>query len=44
MTMRPQEGCLDILWHHAEEPQETLFVTSRKEWTSPFETEDQEAK
>jgi DNA invertase Pin-like site-specific DNA recombinase len=32
MTMRPQEGRLDILWHHAEEPQETLFFTSRFDW------------
>jgi hypothetical protein len=29
MIMRPQEGRLDILWHHAEEPQEMLFLTSR---------------
>jgi hypothetical protein len=32
MVMRPQEGRLDILWHHAEEPQETVFVTSRFDW------------
>jgi hypothetical protein len=32
MTMRPQEGGLDILWQHAEEPQETLFMTSRFDW------------
>ena len=32
MVMRPQEGRLDILWHHAEEPQETMFVTSRFDW------------
>jgi DNA invertase Pin-like site-specific DNA recombinase len=32
MVMRPQEGRLDILWHHAEEPQETLFFTSRFDW------------
>lgn len=32
MVMRPQEGRLDILWHHAEEPQETLFMTSRFDW------------
>jgi DNA invertase Pin-like site-specific DNA recombinase len=32
MTMRPQEGRLDILWHHAEEPQETLFYTNRFDW------------
>jgi hypothetical protein len=32
MTMRPQEGRLDILWHHAEEPQETLFMTNRFDW------------
>ncbi|MBR0819231.1 recombinase family protein [Bradyrhizobium liaoningense] len=32
MTMRPQEGRLDILWHHADEPQETLFMTNRFDW------------
>ncbi|MBW5435665.1 recombinase family protein [Bradyrhizobium canariense] len=32
MVMRPQEGRLDILWHHAEEPQETLFMTNRFDW------------
>jgi DNA invertase Pin-like site-specific DNA recombinase len=29
MVMRPQQGTLDIYWHHAEEPQETLFITKR---------------
>ena len=28
MVMRPQEGRLDVLWHHAEELQETLFMTT----------------
>ena len=32
MIMRPQVGRLDILWHHAEEAQETLFMTSRFDW------------
>jgi DNA invertase Pin-like site-specific DNA recombinase len=32
MIMRPQEGRLDILWHHAEEPQETAFITTRFDW------------
>jgi DNA invertase Pin-like site-specific DNA recombinase len=32
MVMRPQEGRLDILWHHAEEPQEAVFITSRFDW------------
>jgi len=32
MIMRPQEGRLDILWHHADEAQETLFFTSRFDW------------
>ncbi|MCK1345927.1 recombinase family protein [Bradyrhizobium sp. CW11] len=32
MIMRPRDGRLDILWHHAEEPQETLFMTSRFDW------------
>jgi DNA invertase Pin-like site-specific DNA recombinase len=32
MVMRPQERRLDILWHHADEAQETLFFTSRFDW------------
>lgn len=32
MSMRPKEGRLDILWHHADEPQETVFITSRFDW------------
>jgi hypothetical protein len=32
MIMRPQEGRLEIHWHHAEEPQEVRFVTSRFDW------------
>jgi hypothetical protein len=32
MVMRPQEGRLEIHWHHAEEPQETAFITSRFDW------------
>jgi hypothetical protein len=32
MIMRPQEGRLDIQWHHADEAQETLFFTSRFDW------------
>jgi hypothetical protein len=32
MIMRPQEGRLDILWHHADEAQETVFITSRFDW------------
>jgi DNA invertase Pin-like site-specific DNA recombinase len=32
MVMRPQEGQLDIYWHHADAPQETLFITSRFDW------------
>jgi hypothetical protein len=35
MVMRPAEGALEIYWHHAEEPQEVYFATSR--WRSPFE-------
>jgi DNA invertase Pin-like site-specific DNA recombinase len=42
MVMKPKEGVLEIYWHHAEEPQTVVFVTSRKDWTSPFETEDHE--
>lgn len=41
MVMRPQEGRLDILWHHAEEPQETLFMTRRFDWDA-HQLEDQE--
>jgi DNA invertase Pin-like site-specific DNA recombinase len=29
MVMRPQEGRLIIRWHHADQPQEMLFITSR---------------
>ena len=32
MIMRPPEGALSILWHHAEAPQETVFITSRFDW------------
>ncbi|UWU69142.1 recombinase family protein [Bradyrhizobium sp. NC92] len=32
MIMRPQDGRLDILWHHADQPQETLFMTKRFDW------------
>jgi hypothetical protein len=32
MVMRPAEGALEIHWHHADEPQETVFVTSRFDW------------
>jgi hypothetical protein len=32
MVMRPQEGCLDIHWHHAEEPQEVGLMTRRFDW------------
>jgi DNA invertase Pin-like site-specific DNA recombinase len=34
MVMRPQEGRLDILWHHADEAQETAFITSRFDWNA----------
>jgi hypothetical protein len=42
MVMKPKEGVLEIYWHHAEEPQAVPFVTSRRDWTSPLETEDHE--
>jgi hypothetical protein len=32
MVMRPQVGTLEILWHHVDEPQDTLFLTSRYPW------------
>jgi DNA invertase Pin-like site-specific DNA recombinase len=32
MVMRPQAGRLDIHWHHADEPQEVVFMTSRFDW------------
>lgn len=45
MIMRPQEGRLDILWHHAEEPQETLFFTSRFDWNgNTIENEEKSAE
>jgi DNA invertase Pin-like site-specific DNA recombinase len=34
MVVRPQEGRLDILWHHAEQPQETVFITTRFDWNA----------
>jgi DNA invertase Pin-like site-specific DNA recombinase len=43
MIMRPQEGRLDILWHHAEEPQETVFITTRFDWdANQIEDSEQE--
>lgn len=45
MIMHPQEGRLDILWHHAEEPQETLFMTSRFDWdANEIEEQEQEER
>jgi len=41
MIMRPQEGRLNILWHHADQPQETLFMTNRFDWDGQ-QIEDQE--
>jgi DNA invertase Pin-like site-specific DNA recombinase len=32
MVMRPREGRLDILWHHADEAQEAVFMTTRFDW------------
>lgn len=40
MTMRPQEGHLDILWHHAEEPQETLSRARLRRAAEPMTTRD----
>jgi DNA invertase Pin-like site-specific DNA recombinase len=43
MIMRPHEGRLDVLWHHAEEPQETVFITTRFEWdANQIEDSEQE--
>jgi DNA invertase Pin-like site-specific DNA recombinase len=43
MVMRPQEGRLDILWHHADEPQEVVFITSRFDWdANPIEEPERE--
>jgi hypothetical protein len=39
MVMKPEEGTLDIYWHHADEPQEITFVTRRKRWESPLDAE-----
>lgn len=37
MVVRPAEGTLEIHWHHAEEPQEVVFITSRFDWDAgPF--------
>jgi DNA invertase Pin-like site-specific DNA recombinase len=41
MIMKPQEGRLDILWHHAETPQETLFITSRFDFDNELGEHDQ---
>lgn len=32
MVMRPAEGALEIYWHHADEPQEVAFITTRFSW------------
>ncbi len=37
LIMRPQETAMDILWHHADEPQKIFFYTSRSRL---FERED----
>ncbi|MCK1678520.1 zinc ribbon domain-containing protein [Bradyrhizobium sp. 147] len=43
MVMRPQEGRLNIRWHHAEQIQETVFLTSRFDWdANQMEDEKQE--
>jgi hypothetical protein len=34
MVMRTAEGALEIHWHHAVEPQETAFITSRFDWNA----------
>jgi hypothetical protein len=40
MIMRPAEGTLEIQWHHAEEPQEVMFMTAGSRRKSPFERWD----
>jgi DNA invertase Pin-like site-specific DNA recombinase len=32
MAMRPAKGTLEIHWHHADEPQEVVFMTRRFDW------------
>lgn len=32
LVMKPRAGTADVYWHHAEEPQEVVFATSRKRW------------
>ncbi|MGY3610082.1 MULTISPECIES: recombinase family protein [unclassified Bradyrhizobium] len=32
MVMRLAEGALEIHWHHADEPQQAVFITSRFNW------------
>jgi DNA invertase Pin-like site-specific DNA recombinase len=45
MIMKPQEGTLDIYWHHAEEPQEVVFMTSRFDWdANQIEDAEQEER
>jgi DNA invertase Pin-like site-specific DNA recombinase len=45
MVMRPQAGRLDIHWHHADEPQEVVFMTSRFDWgANQIEDVDQEPR
>jgi hypothetical protein len=34
MVMRPAEGALEIHWHHADEPQEVVFMTRRYIWNA----------
>jgi hypothetical protein len=32
MVMKPAEGALEVHWHHADEPQQVAFITSRFDW------------
>lgn len=45
MVMRPQAGRLEILWHHAETPQEVLFYTKRFDWDgNTIESQEESAE
>jgi phage terminase Nu1 subunit (DNA packaging protein) len=35
IVLRPQEGLLDLHWHHATEPQQEVFITSRHDDLRP---------
>jgi hypothetical protein len=40
MVMKPEEGQMEIHWHHADQPQEITLATRRKRWDIPFDAEE----